>query len=130
MSHCVDFLFIFIYFWFGDIYIDAYVGAWIAVPEGSRIFERDKTVFFHAETAVLLLCWGVQEQHRASKVKATERFQDPSDTLQEKARNQALRLPEMWETIRRPGGLEDSREELREALVLHLWVWFQTQEVP
>ena len=102
--------------------VDAYVGAWITVQEGGGIAERDKSGIVSAEAALLLLCGGLQEQHRPSEIEAVEGFSDTADTLQAKARSEAIWMPEMWEAICSARRLEDSREELWEAVVLHLWV--------
>lgn len=73
---------------------------------------------------MLLLRGGLQEQHRLSKVEAAEGFQDPADTLQEEARREVVRVQEVREAVCGERGLEDAREELWEALVLHLWLRF------
>ena len=99
--------------------LDAYVGAWFTIQERPRIAPRH-AAHGNAAATLLLLRPGVQEQHRPPPGEAPQGLQDPSDSLQEEARHQALHVPQVRQGLRREGGLEDSREELRQALVLHL----------
>ncbi|KAH6771381.1 hypothetical protein C2S52_016184 [Perilla frutescens var. hirtella] len=108
---------------------DAHVGARIGIPEGAGIPPRHEAGVVDSPAAVLLLRGGVQEQHRASAVEAAEGFPDAADSLQAEARHEAVRLPEMREAVRRARRLADAREELREAVVLHLRLRLQAQEI-
>ena len=108
--------------------LDAYVGAWITIQERPRITPRH-AANGNAAAAVLLLRPGVPEQHRPPPVEAPERLQDTPDALQAEARHQALHVPQVRQGLRREGGLADPREELRQAVVLHLWLRLQAQEV-
>ena len=63
----------------------------------------------------------MQKQHKLSKVKATEGFQDPQNTLQEEAWREAIRVQEVSQAICSKRRLENTREELWETLVLRLW---------
>ncbi|KAJ8641810.1 hypothetical protein MRB53_018504 [Persea americana] len=61
---------------------------------------------------------------RSKPLKDFRTLQSPNP-LQTKARGQALRLPKVWKGLCGSRRLAHPREELWEAVVLHLWVRFQ-----
>ena len=108
--------------------VDAHVGTWFSIQKRARIAEGH-SADGHAEAAVLLLRAGVPQQHRPPAREAAQGLPHAADALQAQARHQALHVPQVREGLRGAGRLEDAREELRQALVLHLWLRFQAQEV-
>ena len=104
------------------------MGAWITVQEGTGVAEGD-AANGDAAAAVLLLRAGMQEQHRPPEVEAAQGLQDPSNPLQEEAWDQAVHVPQVREGFRGAGRLANPREELRQAMVLHLWLRFQAQAI-
>lgn len=109
-------------------FTDAYVGTWIRVQKRTRLSQRN-AASGNAEAAMLLLCPGLQEQHQPPTSETTQRLPNSPNSLQAQARHEALQLQEMWEDFRRQRGLENAREELRQAVVLHLRIGFQAQEI-
>ncbi|KAL0370371.1 UNVERIFIED_CONTAM: Zinc finger protein WIP5 [Sesamum angustifolium] len=86
---------------------DAHVGAWIPAQKGRRIPTRD-TTDGNAEAPMLLLRTRVQEQHRLPKSQTPQRLPNPSNPLQEKARDKAVRVQEVREGICGEGRLENA----------------------
>ena len=82
------------------LFVDAYVGSRVTVPEGSGITERNKACFINAEAALLLLRGRVQEQHKTPESEAVEGLPDTADPLQAQAWRQALCLPQVWQVLR------------------------------
>jgi len=78
---------------------------------------------------MLLLRAGLQEQHKPSEGEAIEGLQNPPNALQKEARHKAVYVQKMWENICSERWLEDSREELWEVVVLHLWLRLQAQKI-
>lgn len=85
---------------------DAHVGTRVAIQERTGVAEGN-AADGHAAAAVLLLCAGLQEQHRPPEVKAAQGLPDPSDPLQAQARDQALYVPEVRQGVRCAWRLED-----------------------
>lgn len=78
---------------------------------------------------MLLLRRRVQEPHQPPPLQAPQGLPNPPNPLQEEARHQAVRVPEMRQVPRRQRRLADPREELRPPLDVCLWIRFQAQEV-
>lgn len=78
---------------------------------------------------MLLLRRRVQESHKPPPLQAPQGLPNPPNPLQEEARHQAVRMPEMRQVPRGQRRLADPREELWPALVVCLWLRFQAQEV-
>lgn len=74
-----------------EILLDAHVGTWLTIQKRTGVAERD-TTNGDAEAALLLLCTGLQEQHRPPEGKAAQGLPYASDTLQAEARCEALCL--------------------------------------
>lgn len=101
---------------------DAHVGPRVGVQEGPRVVKRLEASIEHVENALLLLRPGVQEQHRPSAVEASQGLPHAADPLQAQARGQAICVPQVRQGVRGARGLAHPREELWQALVLHMWV--------
>ncbi|THU58156.1 hypothetical protein C4D60_Mb03t11200 [Musa balbisiana] len=112
----------------GKLTRDAYVGPWVAVQEGTGIAEGD-AADGDAAASVLLLRARVQEQHRPPEVEAAQGLPDPANSLQAEARDQAVHVPEMRQGFRGARRLAHPREELRQAVVLHLRLRLQAQAI-